>query len=147
MGHKRRIDVEYSTVFTIKGLEIIMWPLLPGLNRLSEIRRLPGVHAIPTANALHLIDYETMDTYNDEGNETEARLGWMFRGNYDYANKYQVEFSARYDGSWKFPPDHRWGFFPSASVGWRISEENFGRNQAIEYFQRFENPWIIRYGG
>ena len=33
------------------------------------------LHAIPTANALHLIDYETMDTYNDEGNETEARLG------------------------------------------------------------------------
>ena len=89
------------------------------------------LHAIPTANALHLIDYETMDTYNDEGNETEARLGWMFRGNYDYANKYLVEFSARYDGSWKFPPDHRWGFFPSASVGWRISEENFWKESKL----------------
>ena len=89
------------------------------------------LHAIPTANALHLIDYETMDTYNDEGNETEARLGWMFRGNYDYANKYLVEFSARYDGSWKFPPGHRWGFFPSASVGWRISEENFWKESKL----------------
>ncbi|GHT59071.1 SusC/RagA family TonB-linked outer membrane protein [Bacteroidia bacterium] len=83
------------------------------------------VHSIPTANSLHLIDYETMDTYNDDGNRTEARLGWIGRLNYDYANKYLLEVSARYDGSWKFPPNHRWGFFPSASLGWRISEESF----------------------
>lgn len=83
------------------------------------------VHSIPTSNALHLIDYETMDTYNDDGNNTQARLGYLGRFNYDYANKYLIELSARYDGSWKFPPNHRWGFFPSASVGWRISEENF----------------------
>lgn len=89
------------------------------------------LHAIPTANSLHLIDYEIMDTYNDTGNETQARLGWMFRGNYDYANKYLVEFSARYDGSWKFPPNDRWGFFPSASLGWRISEENFWKESKL----------------
>jgi len=83
------------------------------------------VHSIPTSNALHLIDYETMDTYNDTGNNTQARLGYMGRFNYDFAGKYLLELSGRYDGSWKFPPDHRWGFFPSASVGWRISEENF----------------------
>ncbi|HAF60776.1 MAG TPA: SusC/RagA family protein [Anaerolineaceae bacterium] len=83
------------------------------------------VHSIPTSNALHLIDYETMDTYNDSGNNTQARLGYMGRFNYDFAGKYLLELSGRYDGSWKFPPDHRWGFFPSASVGWRISEENF----------------------
>lgn len=83
------------------------------------------VHSIPTSNALHLIDYETMDTYNDTGNNTQARLGYMGRFNYDYANKYLLELSGRYDGSWKFPPNHRWGFFPSASAGWRISEEDF----------------------
>ena len=33
--------------------------------------------------------------------------------------------SGRYDGSSKFPSNDRWGFFPSASVGWRMSEENF----------------------
>ncbi len=89
------------------------------------------VHSIPTSNALHLIDYETMDTYDDEGNNTQARLGFMGRFNYDYAGKYLIELSGRYDGSWKFPPSHRWGFFPSASVGWRISEENFWRNTQI----------------
>lgn len=88
-----------------------------------------------------------MDTYNDEGNETEARLGWMFRGNYDYANKYLVEFSARYDGSWKFPPDHRWGFFPSASVGWRISEENFWKESKLSNIFSDLKTVVIRYGG
>jgi len=89
------------------------------------------LHSIPTANSLHLIDYETMDTYDDIGNNTEARLGWMFRMNYDYANKYLLDFSSRYDGSWKFPTDNRWGFFPSASVGWRISEENFWQESKV----------------
>ena len=89
------------------------------------------LHSIPTANSLNLIDYETMDTYNDDGKRTEARLGWLGRVNYNYANKYLLEASARYDGSWKFPPGDRWGFFPSASVGWRISEEAFWQNSKL----------------
>jgi TonB-linked SusC/RagA family outer membrane protein len=44
---------------------------------------------------------------------------------YDYASKYIAEFSFRYDGSSKFAPEHQWGFFPSVSGGWRVSEENF----------------------
>lgn len=39
--------------------------------------------------------------------------------------KYLAEFSFRYDGSLKFHPDRRWGFFPSVSLGWRLSEEAF----------------------
>lgn len=85
------------------------------------------LHGIPTSNSLNLVYFDTMDKYDDTGNNTEARLGWMGRLNYDYANKYLLEVSARYDGSWKFPPNHRWGFFPSFSAGWRISEENFWR--------------------
>lgn len=89
------------------------------------------LHSIPASDALHLIDFETMDKFDDTGNNTEARLGWMGRFNYNFSNKYLVEFSARYDGSWKFPPNHRWGFFPSGSVGWRISEENFWKESKI----------------
>ncbi|MBK5196132.1 MAG: SusC/RagA family TonB-linked outer membrane protein, partial [Proteiniphilum sp.] len=89
------------------------------------------VHSIPTSNALHLIDYETMDTYDDTGNNTQARLGYMGRFNYDFSGKYLLEFSGRYDGSWKFPTDQRWGFFPAASAGWRISEENFWRESKL----------------
>ncbi|MEQ8421654.1 MAG: TonB-dependent receptor [Arenibacter algicola] len=51
--------------------------------------------------------------------------GIVGRVNYDFRSKYLIEGSFRYDGSSMFPKDKRWGFFPSASVGWRISEENF----------------------
>ena len=48
--------------------------------------------------------------------------------NYDYAGKYLIEGSFRYDGSSAFAKGHRWGFFPSVSIGWRISEESFIKN-------------------
>ncbi|RAJ79169.1 TonB-linked SusC/RagA family outer membrane protein [Chitinophaga dinghuensis] len=51
--------------------------------------------------------------------------GFFGRFNYDYKGKYLLEVNGRTDGSSKFPANHRWGFFPSASAGWRISEEHF----------------------
>ena len=104
---------------------------LVGLESIKRDAPSNWVHSIPASNALHLLTYETMDTYNDTGNNTEARLGWTGRVNYDFANKYLLELSARYDGSWKFPTNDRWGFFPSASVGWRISEEGFWKDSKI----------------
>ncbi|MGV3764115.1 SusC/RagA family TonB-linked outer membrane protein [Parapedobacter sp.] len=91
------------------------------------LRKEPGawLHSIPTANTLHLIDYETMDTYNDRGDNPQARVGYIGKINYDYNGKYLFEVLGRYDGSWKFPPNDRWGFFPAASAGWRISQESF----------------------
>jgi TonB-linked SusC/RagA family outer membrane protein len=60
------------------------------------------------------------------GNEVEwALLGYFARINYDYNNRYLLELDGRYDGSSHFPADSRYGFFPSVSGGWRISEENF----------------------
>lgn len=47
------------------------------------------------------------------------------RINYNYDERYLAEFQFRYDGSSKFSPSKRWGFFPSGSIGWRISEEPF----------------------
>jgi TonB-linked SusC/RagA family outer membrane protein len=44
---------------------------------------------------------------------------------YDYSGKYLVDFRFRYDGSSRFPEGKRWGFFPSVSAGWRLSEESF----------------------
>jgi len=57
--------------------------------------------------------------------EEYSLSGYFGRFNYDYKGKYLFEFNGRYDGSSKFPDGHRWGFFPSASAGWRISEESF----------------------
>lgn len=54
-----------------------------------------------------------------------AIRGAFYRLNYIFNSKYLVEFNGRYDGTSRFPKDDRFGFFPSTSVGWRISEENF----------------------
>lgn len=56
------------------------------------------------------------------------------RVNYAFDDRYLIEAQFRYDGSSKFAPGHQWGFFPSASVGWRISEEPFFKNCAALSF-------------
>ena len=50
---------------------------------------------------------------------------YFARVNYDYDGRYLLSATARYDGSSRFGANNRFGFFPSASVGWRISEEGF----------------------
>ncbi len=52
-------------------------------------------------------------------------LGFFGRLNYDYEGKYLAEVSGRWDGTSRFAAKDRWGFFPSASVGWRMSSEKF----------------------
>jgi TonB-linked SusC/RagA family outer membrane protein len=54
-----------------------------------------------------------------------GRAAFLGRVNYQFASKYYAEFSARADGTTKFPENNRWGYFPAVSVGWRISRENF----------------------
>lgn len=59
------------------------------------------------------------------GQNEYALAGFFGRVNYDYKGRYLFEASGRYDGSSRFAAGSRWGFFPSGSVGWRISEEPF----------------------
>lgn len=59
------------------------------------------------------------------GQSLYSLLGFFGRLNYDYKGRYLFEVSGRYDGTSRFAEGHRWGFFPSVSAGWRISEENF----------------------
>ena len=62
---------------------------------------------------------------NNGGEAANGRINFFGRVNYDFANKYLATFSLRYDGSQNFPKDHRFGAFPSLSVGWVLSEEDF----------------------
>lgn len=64
------------------------------------------------------------------GGEEWGVIGGFYRLNYGYDNRYLVELNGRYDGSSKFPNDQRFGFFPSASAGWRVSEEDFLKGAA-----------------
>jgi TonB-linked SusC/RagA family outer membrane protein len=65
-------------------------------------------------------------SYNTVGGTSERSIYSYFgRAGYSFADKYYAEGSFRYDGSSKFAEAYRWGFFPSVSLGWRITEENF----------------------
>jgi TonB-linked SusC/RagA family outer membrane protein len=59
------------------------------------------------------------------GQNEYALMGYFGRINYDYEGRYLFELSGRYDGTSRFADGHRWGWFPSGSIGWRISEESF----------------------
>lgn len=63
------------------------------------------------------------------GNEYDYAIRSYFgRLNYAFKSRYLLEGVFRYDGSSKFAPETRWGFFPAFSAGWRISEEPFMKN-------------------
>jgi len=63
---------------------------------------------------------------NTDGSMSESgRLGGVARLNYSYADKYLLEAAGRYEGTTKFSPSERMGFFPSIALGWVISEEAF----------------------
>jgi TonB-linked SusC/RagA family outer membrane protein len=59
------------------------------------------------------------------GHGMRAFAGFFGRLNYDYKGKYLLELNGRYDGSSSFPVQDRWAFFPSASAGYRLTEEPF----------------------
>lgn len=75
------------------------------------------------ANDLNLALGQSILT--EGGYEQWAILGGFSRLNYSYKDRYLLEVNGRYDGSSKFPADQRYGFFPSVSAGWRVSNEPF----------------------
>ena len=79
-------------------------------------------------------DNIALTTGSDDINSTYTKWrigGGFFRANYVFDNRYLVEVNGRYDGSSKFPTNQQWAFFPSASLGWRISGEPWWNVNAI----------------
>ena len=78
------------------------------------------------------IDYLFAGSVDDQvadGSASEmGRASYIGRIGYDYKSKYLLEATLRCDASAKYSPDKRWGYFPSISLGWRIAEENFIRD-------------------
>ncbi len=81
----------------------------------------------PQTNVLPLIYFNDIDRFSDS-ETVVARIGYVGRLNYNFANKYYLELSGRRDASWRFAPDRRVGYFPGGSIGWRITEEPFVQN-------------------
>ena len=71
-----------------------------------------------------------------------ARLSYFGRVAYNYKEKYLAEFLWRDDGSYLFPPHHRFGFFPGILAGWRISEEDFfKKNVRFMNYLKLRGSW------
>lgn len=93
----------------------------------------PGVYFLgsPEANGIPFLTTKTVTYMRDEIPFNQNRLGVLGRFNYDYDSKYILELSGRYDGSYFYKKGKRFGFFPSASVAYRVSQENFWKDNAF----------------
>lgn len=83
-------------------------------------------------------DADQIGTANASGITERANKSLIGRFNYSYAGKYLAEFAFRRDGSSKFPASKRWGFFPSVSAGWRLSEESFIKDHAASWLNNLK---------
>ncbi|MET0298420.1 MAG: TonB-dependent receptor [Flavitalea sp.] len=90
------------------------WSRDAGLRRLYEFYTIDQINAGSENNMT-----------NSGGEGQSASQSILGRLNYDYKGKYLLEAAFRYMGTYSFPPESRWGFFPIISAGWRVSEEKF----------------------
>jgi TonB-linked SusC/RagA family outer membrane protein len=86
-----------------------------------------------TATALLLLNRQEKDRGTEYPYYNEAVVA---RGTYDFAHRYLLELNMGYTGSERFAPDNRFGFFPSAAVGWVLSEENFFKKVIPQWFSK-----------
>ena len=100
---------------------------LAGYNQESFFyRELRGSRRLFPTNDLRELNAASPDGQNTGGTANEWAIRSYFgRVAYNFKSKYLFEMNARYDGSSRINPDNRWGFFPSISGAWRISEESF----------------------
>ena len=92
------------------------------------------------------IDNTTSDNTNGtmrmNGNPEETRmLSYFGRLQWNFKEKYMLNATFRADGSSKFTEDNRWGYFPSVSAGWVVSEENFMHDQNIFDMLKIRASW------
>ena len=84
-------------------------------------------------------DIQVLSEGNDETSQTNgwkdasALASYFGRFNYAFDNRYLLTFTMRADGSSKFGPNNKWGYFPSGSVAWRVSNESFMDNLEAIY--------------
>ena len=98
----------------------------------QELNQFKEIYA--SASDLISFDRPGIDLSTGTKSSKEARNHWATRGffarlNYNFDQKYLLEVNGRYDGSSRFASDNRWGFFPSVSAAYNISEESFFKDE------------------
>lgn len=113
------IYAQYAQVFGVHDVKAMV-----GYNYEQSIYDYGFMHrASKIYEGAENINLTTGSTTISSSYEKWRIAGGFFRANYAFNDRYLVEFSGRYDGSSKFPTNSQWKFFPSASAGWRISQE------------------------
>lgn len=120
--HVMNVYANYSKIIakdhSIKGVV--------GFNQeLHEAKKISAGRYDLMSQTLNDLNLATGDPYVGGGSSAYALRGIFYRVNYDYKGKYLLETNGRYDGTSRFPQGDRYGFFPSVSAGWRVSEEGF----------------------
>ncbi len=118
--------------------------LLGGYSFESWQRRRAFIRGVDFPNPYFQYISEAATISNASADATDRGLSSIFgQLRYNYSYRYILSLTARYDGSSRFGEDNRYGFFPAASVAWRISEEDF--------FKAWDTPvnelrWRLGYG-
>lgn len=88
-------------------------------------------HALGNDDIYQILDAQTRGDQATGGREVTSMLSFLGRINYNYEGKYLATVNFRADGSSRFAKGNRWGYFPSVSLGWKISKENFFKDLNI----------------
>lgn len=126
---KHGVDLMLGTSLTARKYR---WSSV-GVEGKTQVYKIENGQLVQSENAAGFLshDWTTIDagqggTYSGSGSNWKYnRASFFGRVNYNYDNRYLVQFTIRRDGSSKFGADSRWGTFPSVALGWRISEEKF----------------------
>lgn len=104
---------------------------LAGFEFYKESRKSIRTYQTPVENPLiHMITNGANNFVNDDA-RTLTTASFIFRAGYSYKEKYILDFAGRYDASWRFQKGNQWGFFPSISGAWRVSEEDFFKESKV----------------
>ena len=114
-------DYNESTAWTINGGQVNVSSTYRRLYYLAQLdwNRKFGNHEVGAMGVFNRNEYASGSEFK------HYREDWVFRATYNYAMRYMLELNGCYNGSEKFGPDYRFKFFPSASLGWTITEEPF----------------------
>jgi TonB-linked SusC/RagA family outer membrane protein len=89
--------------------------------------------SLPQNNTVAIVYFNDQNRLDQRYSEA-ARAGYIGRVNYNFKQKYLVEVLGRYDGSYLYAKDKRFGLFPGVSLGWRLSQEGFMDNNVGNFF-------------
>lgn len=151
----RRLNQEYTLNYSGE-IGKNTFQLLAGYQRISEpfketYAQAEGYKLDEDNNKVPAIildpNFNTLNAFNDgtySASGTRAKYGLVSqfgRVNYAYDGKYLAQASIRRDGSSKFGKNNKYGIFPSYALGWKITDENFMRDQEVFNFLKLRYSW------